>query len=191
MSQDYHLRRIKSRCTVTGFPMDEYGHHLEMAPKRAKESRELTSPYGSLEFAIGSGDDFVCFDYHIIRSALKENYNKPYIILHGTRNSETASYIEDCGYALLQLGPAVLDAVYELMDAQFDDVRHSKAGWNQDHRYFLRAVTRAVAREINVEGWGVPDFSDRQWRKGGKRIDKWVEDFWANFGEWSEWLKGE
>ena len=48
----------------------------------------LTDPYGSLEYAVGSGDDFWCFDFHVDESRKR-------VRLHAVINSETGSFIQD------------------------------------------------------------------------------------------------
>jgi len=171
----------------TGYPMDQWGHLLD--PQSPKDGKlvpgwnkkgtilsNLTSPYGFLEYATGSTDDFVCFDYRIVNDV----HGKRWIILHAARNSETAGFIEDAGYELVRLsGPLlgrttlkdVVRAVYGLMDKVFNEVRHDKSGWNQDHRYFLRSVMLDAAKAVGIK---VPSFSNREKRFGGSHIDKFL-----------------
>jgi hypothetical protein len=173
MSQDYCTRKVKDRCPITGYPRDEYGHLLELVEDMAEgadKSVELTSPYGSLEFAIGSGDDFLCMDYAIVSRG-----ERCWVVLHATLNSETGHFIQNAGYEIVPLGPKVQGAVTGLMDGAFEEVPHSVKGWNQDSWYWYRAVTQACAKVLGVE---VPKFSRRQLRHGGKLIDKWIKEFW-------------
>ncbi len=46
-----------------------------------------TDPYGALEYAVGSGDDFVCFDFH--------QHENGDFTLHSVVNSETGCSIQD------------------------------------------------------------------------------------------------
>src|SRR5678816_2132015 len=91
-----------------------------------------TDPYGALEFAIGSADDFVCFDYDISGGRIK---------LHAVLNSETGHFIEDflepVILPLTQPVEEIHNAALGLIDRAIDwcydnEVRIDKSGWNQD-----------------------------------------------------------
>ncbi|MHA2022805.1 MAG: hypothetical protein ACTSWQ_04000, partial [Candidatus Thorarchaeota archaeon] len=67
MGSDYHYRESTGIDEVTGYPKDRWGHLLNRHDSNEDgEYLELTSPYGSLYFAIGSDDDFICFDWNHI-----------------------------------------------------------------------------------------------------------------------------
>ena len=104
------------------------------------ETKGKTDPYGKLEWAVGNGDDFVCFDFHA-------EYG--YVILHAVLNSETGHFIEDFEPPVkVPFTQAVAEA-RNLVESALDwcvnnDVRHSVKGWNQDPYYFVRCVRRTV-----------------------------------------------
>lgn len=166
---------------ASGFPMDEYGHLLDPYDPGdgvivdgwlsvGTELFNLTSPYGHLYFAIGNGDDFWCFDYRIITGMFD---SRRFVVLHATINSETGGFIERGGYDIIPLrnfsGQAMEYVESALEWCSFNDIRHSKRGWNQDPYFFYRAVETAV-RE--ARGIAVPNFSDRERRMGGKGINR-------------------
>ena len=105
---------------------------------------ELCDPYGTLEFAIGSGDDFVCFDYAIDVSARR-------VCLASCVNSETGSFIQNFEapiFCTFDDAPAeargLVNAALDWCNADAPLIRLDMKGWNQDPAYFIRAVTRAV-----------------------------------------------
>jgi hypothetical protein len=171
----------------TGLPMDKWGHLLNPKDigtgklvkgwnKKGTELYNLTSPYGFLEYALGSGDDFLCLDFTVIYQP-----GRKWLVLHAVLNSETGHFIQGSGYEVLQLTGGskgkigleeVANTVMFMMDDAFDDVRHNKSGWNQDPWYFYRRVVLTAAREIGVK---IPEFSDRQYRFGGKEIDGYIK----------------
>ena len=161
MGSDYLYRPITGTDPHTGWPVDERGHVLDKDDTRGSEARDLTSPYGSLHFAIGSGDDFWCFDYAVLDDA--------WMVLHATINSETGSFIMDApdGYQVVPLAEAASVALgmtdQALEWAGDNDVRHTRKGWNQDAYYFYRCVVLAARQQDAT-------FPDRQKRFGGKRI---------------------
>ncbi len=127
---------------------------------------DLTSPYGCLQWAIGSGDDFTCFDYAFLPDGR--------VVLHSTFNTETGSYIGDCSYDTFDAKDAP-DAAMELVGegletACMNGVRHTKAGWNQDPYYFYRCVFLSCDPNLDT-----PSFSEREKRMGGKRINKYCD----------------
>lgn len=100
-----------------------------------------TDPYGDLEFAVGSGDDFHCFAFHV--------HANGDVTLHSVVNSETGSFIMDAAHPFrVKAGEAVKCALGLIDQAlewcHWNEVRHSKKGWNQDPYYFARAVAMAV-----------------------------------------------
>ena len=102
-----------------------------------EERKALTDPYGILEYAVGSGDDFVCFDYYIHPNGM--------VRLHAVVNSETGSFIENMQepftvgkrYAINESAKLVASA---LDWCSINNVRHDKRGWNQDPYYFVREL---------------------------------------------------
>lgn len=140
MAQDYEYFEVIGRDDY-GCPLDKYGHHLDPDDISDNEGRQLTSPYGSLEYAVGSGDDFYCFDY-------AHHPNGTHLILHSVINSETGSFIQDGDYCLVTKDDAVAVAMQMIEEAlewcSLNDIRHSITGWNQDPYYFARAVDHAV-----------------------------------------------
>ena len=123
---------------------------------------ELTNPYGALEYAVGSGDDFSCFDYAFLGDGR--------VVLSATVNSETGCFIESAGYKVVPVeeAPSVaLGFVDQAVEwCGWNDVRHTVRGWNQDPYYFYRSVFLRCADNP-------PEFSDNQIRKGGKRITRY------------------
>jgi hypothetical protein len=136
--------------------------HQDLLGNRRKFfwATELTNPYGCLHWAIGNGDDFFCFDYAILPDGR--------VVLDATVNSETGSFIQSAGYEVVSKEDApqvALNMVGEgITWAADNDVRISKKGWNQDPYFFYRCVCLACADDH-------PEFSDRQKRFGGKKID--------------------
>lgn len=173
MSSDYQYRPIVGQDATTGWPTDQYGHVLDKDDittrgSDGRKARDLTSPYGALEFVIGSEDDFWCFDYAVIENE--------WIVLHSVINSETGSFIQDDDYQVIPLEAASVAAL-ELVDraqewCAANDVRHTRRGWNQDEYYFWRAVTLAAKKAAlgPLHHDTRLHFSDRQQRFGGKRI---------------------
>jgi len=145
MSSDYSYQTISSYELINGVrvPMDEWGHYLSWDDIRGDEARELTSPYGSLMFAIGSGDDFHCFDYATLPDGR--------VVLHAVVNSETGGFIQGAGYEAappteaVEVAVGFVDAAMSwLYDGGEPYVKHTVRGWNQDPYYFVRAVARHV-----------------------------------------------
>jgi hypothetical protein len=108
-----------------------------------KDYNKLTDPYGSLEFAIGSADDFWCFDYYV-----HENGD---VTLHAVINSETGSFIMDAEEPIRVSAAQAVEQAKRLTDAAIDwcydsdePIEHDTEGWNQDPSYFWRAVQAAV-----------------------------------------------
>lgn len=178
MSQDYHYSKIVKFHDLTGCPINRYGHLLypygpgHKTLKIGEEAMELTSPYGSLHYAVGSQDDFYCFDFHAW------DYT---VVLHAVINSETGGFIQDAAYDLvciledepeyiaLQLTEQALEWCTE------NNIRHNKSGWNQDPYYFFRCVCVAAKRLGDGMLDCIPEFSERQRRYGGKRINKFCQ----------------
>ncbi len=190
MSKDYHYIEIEGTCPTTGYPIDTYEHHLDPfdLSENKKEARQLTSPYGALEYAIGSGDDFHCFDFALLTSVETDKDMEPcceayrqaseqgptHIALHSVLNSETGHFIQDADYILIPINiDEAIQSAYLMVDSAIDwlgnnEVRHTRAGWNQDYFYFIRSVARAVRHPAFEQR----KFSERELRMGGKRLDK-------------------
>jgi hypothetical protein len=153
MSSDYHYQTIKrfERINNIDVPIDECGHYLDWHDIRGNEACDLTSPYGSLNFAIGSGDDFHCFDY----AELPDKR----VVLHSVVNSETGGFIQDAGYEVVQPNDAVdvamgfVDNAIEWLYQGGDHaLRHTIRGWNQDEYYFVRVVAGCV-KDPRIAWW--------------------------------------
>lgn len=104
--------------------------------------KPLTDPYGALEYVVGSGDDFWCFDYHVDPARKR-------VRLHAVINSETGSFIQDAEPPLWWSYDDAVDAAVELVGAALEwcgdnELRHSVRGWNQDPMFFARKVEHAV-----------------------------------------------
>lgn len=125
----------------TASPYDDEPDILDI-----KDYTVETDPYGKLEFAIGSGDDFVCMDYQV-------NLDEGTIILHSVLNSETGHFIQDFTRPSVypidnSEGECEMDAVEaarNITDSAMDwcgenEVDHDTKGWNQDPEYFLRYI---------------------------------------------------
>ncbi len=150
-------------------PLNQYGH---VAIDDAK-----TDPYDSLDYAVGSGDDFVCFDW-----AFFAHEGRNYIALHATLNSETGGFIQDFDYKVLDWssdmeGETLATAnemVLQALDwAAENGVRHSKKGWNQDPFYFVRGLARSIYRH-GLESEGIANLSRHaSWfRFGSKTLNR-------------------
>lgn len=174
MGQDYHYHEVKSIDDLTGYPVDSYGYLLDPVYKNAEgECRQLTSPYGALYYAIGNGDDFVCFDYAILDNCQD---GKTRFVLDSSVNSETGSFIDKFEYEVCQLEEAsnialgMTDSAVDWCISDYENpIKHTKKGWNQDVYYFYRSVYTEIER---ILGKTIPKFSNRQYRFGGKRIDR-------------------
>ena len=104
------------------------------------ETKGKTDPYGKLEWAVGNGDDFVCFDYHV---------EGEYVILHSVINCETGSFIQDFDSPVRVPRTEAVKQARGLVENALDwcannDLRHSVRGWNQDPYYFVRCVRRDI-----------------------------------------------
>jgi hypothetical protein len=169
---------------MLGWPMDRWGHILYPASpfdgipvpdwdKPGTVLANMTSPYRFLHFAVGTGDDFVCFDYRTFNQGPLGEH----IILHATMNCETASFIDGFAYKILPVRSMderklAIRAAEGLVDQALDwaynnDIKHTVRGWNQDPRYFVRSVALSLVPWLGVK----KKFTARQIRKGGRTID--------------------
>ena len=152
MSNDYHMNEIDKWETIEGIevPIDEWGHYLNWTEVSLdkKQARELTSPYGTLHFAVGNsegdeecdGDITTFFDYAELPDGR--------MILHSVINTESGGYIADGSYLVVAKEDAV-NTAHCLVDDAIDtvnvnDVRHDTEGWNQDPYFFARSVENYV-----------------------------------------------
>lgn len=123
------------------------GRYLELDEEVIIGVELKTDPYGALEFAVGTGDDFWCFDYALDPGDLDRD---GWIKLHAVINSETGSFIQNAEPPLfLPIGEDAIKAAAGLVSAALDwcaenGVRHHFKGWNQDPAYFVRSVRDAV-----------------------------------------------
>ena len=124
------------------------------------KSKMVTDPYGFLGFAIGSGDDFWCFDYHV--------HNDKTVTLHAVINSETGAFIMDAEPPVRVPFVEALDVARGMVDAALDwcgenHVRPTHRGWNQDPAYFFRCVRAAI---------------DPSYKIRARRRKNWVADLY-------------
>jgi hypothetical protein len=189
MGKDYQILEVHGVCPETGWPVDESGHLLnaETGPEdgwktgwKGMKLEELTYPYGSLSYAVGSQDDFICFGFNLIEGFSRNGARAgQWLVMHSVINSETGGFIQDEGYqviAMFDYDRDELGVVSRALDwCAENGVKHSKKGWNQDPWFFARDVYLEVLAKDTVRD--VPytrTFSDRQRRFGGKTIDKLV-----------------
>lgn len=161
MSDDRSYGVVHTIDTLTGYPMDKQGHLLNPISDRdgavikdwghpGTKLASFTSPYGHLHFAVGSGDDFYCFDYATVNAGPRGEF----LVLHSTLNSETGSFIQDCGYRVMPCNTtaerkagakhALLMVDVALDWAGENDVKHTISGWNQKPYYFAFCVADNV-----------------------------------------------
>jgi hypothetical protein len=112
-------------------------------PDDGREELE-TDPYGSLTFAIGTGDDFYCFDYAI-------DHEHGIVRLHAVINSETGSFIMDAEKPVEIPANEAVAYAEGLVDQALDwcgenDIVHDHKGWNQKPEYFVECVRKAVSK---------------------------------------------
>lgn len=174
-----------------GYPVDRFGHLLNPLDtyngtpppdwqKKGVELANMTNPYGFLHFAVGSADDFWCFDYRTFNAGPLGEH----MILDATLNSESGGFIEGMDYMVLPVrslaeGRAAIEYAYGLIDTAIewcnmgdDATKHDRRGWNQDEFYFARAVANRLF------GWRFDRIraTERQLRFGGKRVDRLIEE---------------
>lgn len=156
-ASDLGTGTVHDICPVTGYPRDQWGHLLQttslhdgsVLPDWKKTGTELpnfTSPYGHLSFAIGSGDDFHCFDYVSVNAGPMGEF----MVLHATINSETGSFIDNAGYEVLPCNTmtekkAVIREAFGMVDdamewCHHNNIKHNVRGWNQNPHFFAIAV---------------------------------------------------
>lgn len=135
-----------------------------------------TDPYGSLEYVVGSSDDFICFDYY-----LGSHENRTVFLLHSVVNSETAGFIQDNDTVLIDANDPEFKSIGDFEAAcirtamRFVDdavcwcaengIKHSKKGWNQDPYYLVREIA------WQFHGQNDPRTRNTK-RKGGIRINR-------------------
>ena len=163
-ASDLGTGTVHSLCPVTGYPRTQYRHLLDTADphdgrpvlgweKSGTELPNFTSPYGHLFYAIGSGDDFWCFDFADVNAGPRGRF----IILHATINSETGGFIEDAphGYKVMPANSmaeqaAVVREAFGMADqavewCMHNDIRHGTKGWNQNDRFFPLSVAQHLS----------------------------------------------
>jgi len=107
----------------------------------------MTDPYGLLEYAIGSEDDFICFDFLVLPKT---------VVLHSVLNSETGHFIQDF-YPPQSVAREVAASIAKEMCEEAlswcgeNEVEHDTEGWNQDPMYFARCVEDVVSGVPNIE----------------------------------------
>lgn len=162
-ASDLGTGTVHDICPMTGYPRDRWGHLLQTAslndgsvlPDWQKAGTKLpnfTSPYGHLLFAVGSEDDFYCFDYNCVNAGPLGNF----MVLHATINSESGSFIMDAphGYNVLPCNTmtekkAVIREAFGVVDdalewCHHNDIKHDVRGWNQNAYCFAIAVAESL-----------------------------------------------
>jgi hypothetical protein len=136
-------------------------------------------PYGSLNFVVGSSDDFVCLDYAIVGEHGPRGIFGMAIVIKAVLNSETGSFIQDFGYWDSGFDDSPYVAARNAVNAALDwcaenNVKHNKTGWNQDPHYLTRVIFKKYDDLIMCDGPAVPRLTQRQLRFGGKRINSCI-----------------
>lgn len=173
MSRDYPMVKIAKWKSVNKVmvPVDEYGAYLDWREVDGEYARTLTSPYGSLHFAVGfdsenwdeeterklygddgledfkpkapDGDWMMCFDWAELPNGK--------ILLHATCNSDSGGFIMDTDYDVVARSKAVGRAMYMVglaSDLAFENGGwHDEEGWNQDPYY----LPRSIAAYLGIE----------------------------------------
>ncbi len=171
--RDYLRQKIEK--WQDGVPYDEYGHALNSTElydangrtkdrQAATEAREITNPYGSLHFCVGSGDDFWCFDF----AELADGRIAVHVAMNGSGSLEQLHYgIHDKEEGFRQLRHYVDEAVSWVVDCH---MRHDRKGWNQDPFYVVREYLRSVLRVLPFA-----NYADKQLRFGTGPSDRgWI-----------------
>jgi hypothetical protein len=178
--KDYPMEKITLWEKLAGVrvPVDSYGHYLDHAgvSDDGKEAHRLTSPYGSLHFAVGfgpeddedpdlagdTGDWMTCFDYAFLPDGR--------VILHSVVNSESGGFIQDGEYEVVAPEHALRAAVnmiaLALQGVADNGGTHDEKGWNQDPYYFLRALAAA----LKVEPYASMSYDQRRFGAFQRRL---------------------
>ena len=162
-AKDLGTDTVHSICPVTGYPRTQWGHLLQTTDLRdgsvvpgwdrpGTELPNFTSPYGHLHFAIGTGDDFWCFDFERVNAGPRGNF----IILHAIINSETGGFTDHAphGYNVLPCNTmaderAAIRLAFGMADQALEwcghnDIKHSTKRWGQNPDYFPVSVAAAL-----------------------------------------------
>jgi len=148
--EKYEKIKNEENGVMVDVPIDQYGHYLdwEFTAHNDGCARELTSPYGILEYAVGNsegdekydGDFTTFFDFAELPDGR--------MILHAVVNTESGGYIGDGEYVIVPKSDAPMMAeemVANALDAVYmNEVGHDTEGWNQDPFYFSRVVKAYV-----------------------------------------------
>jgi len=186
-ASDLGTSHVHDLCPETGYPRDRWGRLLSPLSlhdgtpvfnwrKPGTELYNLTSPYGHLHFAHGTGDDFVCWDYAVIQAVTGE-----YIILDATVNSETGGFIDGMGYLILPVRSSeerreAVWAAEGMVGGAIEwtccnEVRATIRGWNQRPEYFRNCVARALFPWKFKKQW-----TERMMRMNTKLIQRAIKE---------------
>lgn len=135
----YPYTRIK--YTEKGLPYDAHGHVLDPADIIGREARQLTSPFVRREFAVGTRDDFWCFDFAILPNGR--------VALHAVINADSEGFFDDGAYLVVPKEEAA-DQARRLVSMALEwcaehGLSHSYRDCGKDPMCFARAVNRAVS----------------------------------------------
>jgi hypothetical protein len=131
-----------------------------------KDLLDKLDPYGNLEFSIGTGDDFVCFDLCV-------DYARRRIALGATVNCDTGGFIENFAPSTVvpfeEAEAIARDWTGRALDWAADGdtpLRLDLKGWNQDPTYFYRSVR-----------W-ITEQSAAYHKRPARRVRKWSQLFY-------------
>jgi hypothetical protein len=141
--QEYEIEKAKQDAYYASYDIDENGDEFcnpELCVKEQEKVQKLegelhlleaqqTDPYGHLSYAVGSEDDFWCFDYYILPDGS--------VILHSVINSETGSFIMT-GDRFRVLAADAVDEAIGMLDQAYE--------WCAENGI-----------EIDYKGWGNED----------------------------------
>jgi hypothetical protein len=99
-----------------------------------------TDPYGALTFAVGSEDDFWCFDY---------DRHDDMVRLHAVINSETGSFIMDAEMPVEVPAAEAIDYAQGLVDQALEWCAENGViidvdGWNQEPDFFVQSIRKQL-----------------------------------------------
>jgi hypothetical protein len=110
-----------------------------------RKPARVTDPYGKLEYAIGTQDDFWCFDFYLHRDGT--------VTLHAMINSESVHFIKDAEKPIrvprsraVEEAKRLTQAAIEWCQECGDPLTHDLKGWNQSPCYFWRSVHAAITK---------------------------------------------
>lgn len=106
---------------------------------------KLTDPCRRLEFAVGSREDFICFDFSMIDNQT--------FVLHSVIHTSGCGFLSDAAYCIVPAGHAV-EAAYQMVREARQwcgeyGIEHDGLIWSSGPGDFLKAV-QAFARPFRA-----------------------------------------